>query len=337
MLPVKGLQTKSRHSQKTKQVEEVKQIDPLRRYLYNAPIQDIICAECHLITAPLVSYPLAKRNIESITSSQKSSKSKVQKINTGQQDEYAISAPISNTLLLTCSNCPRHQHPICIGLEDTLIPNILIPKIQTYSWRCLYCTMCFVCEEKGFEEDLVYCNLCDRCAHLGCLKIDRPNVLWFCEACAICQSCSAADPKSNASRRVLRPRKGETKDKHSEWEQAIVPIMNEFPSNTVGAFIGNYCTMCYGNFLDGRFCPFCVKTYAAVPEENSTRKCQKCARFIHRNCDSDAIKTANGKEYICTLCSDDDLVKLLAKAGRFKWAMYKNEKILIPCTMKKLS
>ena len=41
----------------------------------------------------------------------------------------------------------------------------------TYSWQCLECKTCSVCRDSGGEEEMVFCDHCDRGYHTFCLDM----------------------------------------------------------------------------------------------------------------------------------------------------------------------
>lgn len=58
--------------------------------------------------------------------------------------------------------------------------------VQTYDWRCMECKMCEVCLDKGDDEQIMFCDRCDRGWHLYCLRpaLDKPpRGLWYCPMC----------------------------------------------------------------------------------------------------------------------------------------------------------
>ena len=41
----------------------------------------------------------------------------------------------------------------------------------TYPWQCLDCKTCCVCSDPGGEEEMVFCDHCDRGYHTFCLDM----------------------------------------------------------------------------------------------------------------------------------------------------------------------
>ena len=42
---------------------------------------------------------------------------------------------------------------------------------STYSWQCLDCKTCCVCSDPGGEEEMVFCDRCDRGYHTFCVDM----------------------------------------------------------------------------------------------------------------------------------------------------------------------
>lgn len=58
--------------------------------------------------------------------------------------------------------------------------------VRTYNWHCMECKTCEVCSEKGDDEQIMFCDRCDRGWHLYCLRpaLDKPpRGTWLCPMC----------------------------------------------------------------------------------------------------------------------------------------------------------
>ncbi|KAF9525653.1 hypothetical protein CPB83DRAFT_837983 [Crepidotus variabilis] len=83
-------------------------------------------------------------------------------------------------ILLTCQECGRSGHPSCMQLER------LSENVQTYPWKCLECKNCEVCQEKGDDARILFCDACDRGWHMDCMvpPLDEPpDGNWHCPLC----------------------------------------------------------------------------------------------------------------------------------------------------------
>lgn len=68
--------------------------------------------------------------------------------------------------MLGCSKCGRSGHLSCLNMYDEK----MIRKVSTYDWLCLECKSCGVCQSKGDEAKLLFCDGCDRGFHCYCLN-----------------------------------------------------------------------------------------------------------------------------------------------------------------------
>lgn len=146
-------------------------------------------------------------------------------------------------------------HPACIEFEDSTMAS----KCSTYPWLCANCKVCFnpKCSHPMEENGLIYCDLCDRAAHMECLDPPLkkvPDGKWFCEECSECHSCG----KQCKSEKITH-----------------VCCQKEFPQELEG-FLASFCQDCHKDFTKGNFCPSCVKTFN--DEDVIMVCCQKCER-----------------------------------------------------------
>ncbi|TIB82200.1 hypothetical protein E3Q22_00467 [Wallemia mellicola] len=83
--------------------------------------------------------------------------------------------------MITCGQCQSSAHPTCLHFTPTLTQNTL-----SYNWSCVDCKGCEVCKNKGNEDDIIFCDLCDRGWHMHCLNppMNEPPAGDF--ACPIC-------------------------------------------------------------------------------------------------------------------------------------------------------
>lgn len=76
-----------------------------------------------------------------------------------------------------------------------------LAAVRTYAWRCMECKICEVCGEKGDDEQIMFCDRCDRGWHLYCLTPPRdkpPRGLWFCPLCEAADQRAARATKHTA-------------------------------------------------------------------------------------------------------------------------------------------
>lgn len=150
-----------------------------------------------------------------------------------------------STLTLSCSKCQTKHHPRCIDFTD----NALITKCMTYPWLCANCKLCEKCNKAGQDDKLLFCDVCDRGTHMFCLSPplkELPTGVWVCEKCAVCESCGT---------------------NQSKW----CHVVNN------GDFICTYCKDCYHDFVNDRFCPFCLETFSK-DDDVAMVCCDQCER-----------------------------------------------------------
>uniref|UniRef100_A0AAQ4P5W6 PHD finger protein 10 n=1 Tax=Gasterosteus aculeatus aculeatus TaxID=481459 RepID=A0AAQ4P5W6_GASAC len=81
--------------------------------------------------------------------------------------------------LIHCSQCDNSGHPSCLDMSKELVG-----VIQTYRWQCMECKTCIVCQQPHHEDEMMFCDKCDRGYHTFCVGMDSiPTGLWVCEVC----------------------------------------------------------------------------------------------------------------------------------------------------------
>lgn len=65
-------------------------------------------------------------------------------------------------------------HPSCLDMSGELVS-----VIQTYSWQCMECKTCTVCQQPHHEDEMMFCDKCDRGYHTFCVGMDSiPTGTW---------------------------------------------------------------------------------------------------------------------------------------------------------------
>jgi zinc finger protein ubi-d4 len=83
--------------------------------------------------------------------------------------------------LVSCSDCGRSGHPTCLLFTE----NMKI-SVKKYSWQCIECKCCSVCGNSDNDDQLLFCDDCDRGYHMYCLSpplTDPPEGSWSCKLC----------------------------------------------------------------------------------------------------------------------------------------------------------
>jgi len=83
--------------------------------------------------------------------------------------------------LVSCSDCGRSAHPTCLQFT----PNMVI-SVKKYRWQCIECKSCGLCGTSDNDDQLLFCDDCDRGYHMYCLKpplSEPPEGSWSCHLC----------------------------------------------------------------------------------------------------------------------------------------------------------
>lgn len=59
-------------------------------------------------------------------------------------------------------------HPSCLDMSEELVS-----VIQTYRWQCMECKTCTVCRQPHHEDEMMFCDKCDRGYHTFCVGMDE--------------------------------------------------------------------------------------------------------------------------------------------------------------------
>ncbi|XP_040821098.1 PHD finger protein 10 isoform X3 [Ochotona curzoniae] len=68
--------------------------------------------------------------------------------------------------LIHCSQCENSGHPSCLDMTMELVS-----MIKTYPWQCMECKTCIVCGQPHHEEEMMFCDVCDRGYHTFCVGL----------------------------------------------------------------------------------------------------------------------------------------------------------------------
>ncbi|XP_031558576.1 zinc finger protein ubi-d4 B-like isoform X2 [Actinia tenebrosa] len=83
--------------------------------------------------------------------------------------------------LLSCADCGRSGHPSCLQFTARLTENV-----KKYHWQCIECKSCSLCGTSDNDDQLLFCDDCDRGYHMYCLKPPMskpPEGHWMCNLC----------------------------------------------------------------------------------------------------------------------------------------------------------
>ncbi|CAG7825778.1 unnamed protein product [Allacma fusca] len=83
--------------------------------------------------------------------------------------------------LVSCSDCGRSGHPTCLQFTANMIISV-----KKYRWQCIECKCCSICGTSDNDDQLLFCDDCDRGYHMYCLAppLDAPpEGSWSCTLC----------------------------------------------------------------------------------------------------------------------------------------------------------
>jgi len=83
--------------------------------------------------------------------------------------------------LIGCSECGRSGHPTCLQFTR----NMMI-SVRKYPWQCIECKTCSLCGTSENDDQLLFCDDCDRGYHMYCLVPPMkmaPEGSWSCQIC----------------------------------------------------------------------------------------------------------------------------------------------------------
>ncbi|ODN00826.1 Zinc finger protein-likeubi-d4 B [Orchesella cincta] len=83
--------------------------------------------------------------------------------------------------MVSCSDCGRSGHPSCLQFTANMIISV-----KKYRWQCIECKCCSICGTSDNDDQLLFCDDCDRGYHMYCLSppLDAPpEGSWSCTLC----------------------------------------------------------------------------------------------------------------------------------------------------------
>ncbi|OPJ89296.1 zinc finger protein ubi-d4-like [Patagioenas fasciata monilis] len=83
--------------------------------------------------------------------------------------------------LVSCSDCGRSGHPSCLQFTP-----VMMAAVKTYRWQCIECKCCNICGTSENDDQLLFCDDCDRGYHMYCLTppmAEPPEGSWSCHLC----------------------------------------------------------------------------------------------------------------------------------------------------------
>nr|XP_045624387.1 zinc finger protein ubi-d4-like isoform X3 [Procambarus clarkii] len=83
--------------------------------------------------------------------------------------------------LVSCADCGRSGHPTCLQFTSNMMKSVV-----KYRWQCIECKTCTLCGTSENDDQLLFCDDCDRGYHLYCLDpplSEPPEGEWSCCLC----------------------------------------------------------------------------------------------------------------------------------------------------------
>lgn len=83
--------------------------------------------------------------------------------------------------LVSCSDCGRSGHPTCLQFTANMMVSV-----KRYRWQCIECKYCSICGTSDNDDQLLFCDDCDRGYHMYCLLPPLtipPEGSWSCKLC----------------------------------------------------------------------------------------------------------------------------------------------------------
>ncbi|XP_065919107.1 zinc finger protein ubi-d4-like isoform X2 [Dysidea avara] len=85
--------------------------------------------------------------------------------------------------LVSCADCGRSGHPSCLQFSPALMEIVM-----TYRWQCIECKSCHLCGQSDNDDQLLFCDDCDRGYHMYCVSPpikEPPEGSWSCNLCVV--------------------------------------------------------------------------------------------------------------------------------------------------------
>ncbi|KAF5399305.1 hypothetical protein PHET_07115 [Paragonimus heterotremus] len=215
--------------------------------------------------------------------------------------------------LLFCTGCGSHYHSSC--LDPPLQPN---PTIRI-GWQCVECKTCLICNENKDENKMLVCDVCDKGIHTYCLRppvSSIPRNGFKCERCRVCLDCGSGRA-SVISGLNFSVGLGDFQLPPIKWHSNYTVCDRCFNSRKRPTAS---CAVCERAWR----CSVPVPSYISPqPIANAYvtwpgRRCTKCHRMVHAECDplqstgavtgspsstpSEDASSNVGLGYLCPVC-----------------------------------
>nr|CAD7199176.1 unnamed protein product [Timema douglasi] len=94
-----------------------------------------------------------------------------------------FSVGIRNLVCVLGIICMFLGHPSCLQFTANMIISV-----RKYRWQCIECKCCSICGTSDNDDQLLFCDDCDRGYHMYCLSPPLPTPpegSWSCRLCLV--------------------------------------------------------------------------------------------------------------------------------------------------------
>ncbi|TGZ70974.1 hypothetical protein CRM22_002889 [Opisthorchis felineus] len=119
----------------------------------------------------------------------------------GVQSAQCVVCKQETKMYIRCSECGHTGHPKCLDISESMLV-----AVKSYQWSCMECKRCVECSDSGHEDQMMFCDRCDRGYHAFCVGLeDIPDGRWECPLCTPeSKSDTPTKKRSNYSRKGRR-------------------------------------------------------------------------------------------------------------------------------------
>eukprot|EP01080_Neovahlkampfia_damariscottae_P005957 gene5957-9956_t len=99
---------------------------------------------------------------------------------------------------------------------------------------------------------------------------------------------------------------------NEKCKTSITPLWRKGWTNKEGKSV-MLCNACGLHYKKGHFCQFCQQIYKeseADDKENPWIGCERCSRWVHKNCDVEKPELKDGESYKCAECRNNPFDKI---------------------------
>lgn len=132
--------------------------------------------------------------------------------------------------LLHCSKCSAAGHRLCLKLSKDSHP-----LMDSLSWRCKDCKVCYLCKAVESEVDLESCVICDRGLHSSCVALKLKGVQRESGLCHECPSPSGKRAPQTPSYGTAKKKRGRPRKIHTTSDTSQTDCESErSPNSSIG-------------------------------------------------------------------------------------------------------